>query len=75
MIKGNDEEMERDCQYFVQKTNADRIRAMSDEELAIFLAEVENRRSAAGGGAVWQGLTNTFLWLKQPAEEENGTND
>ena len=38
--------------YKPPMTNADRIRAMSDKELARFLAEVEYRRSAAGGGAI-----------------------
>ena len=51
-------------------TNADRIRAMSDEELARLLAEVENRRSAAGGGAVWKGAAHALQWLQQPAKEE-----
>lgn len=51
-------------------TNADRIRAMSDEELARFLAEVENRRSAAGGGAIWKGAAHAKEWLKQPAKED-----
>lgn len=51
-------------------SNADRIRAMSDEELGRFLATVENRRSAAGGGAIWKGAAHAIDWLKQPAEEE-----
>lgn len=50
------------------QTNADRIRAMSDEKLGRFLAEVENRRSAAGGGAIWKGAAHAIQWLKQPAE-------
>ena len=50
-------------------TNADRIRAMSDEELARFLAGVENRGSAAGGGAIWKGMAHALEWLQQPAEE------
>ena len=50
-------------------TNADRIRSMSDEELAAFLTEVEYRRSAAGGGAKWKIVPNTLAWLHQPAEE------
>ena len=50
-------------------TNADRIRAMSDKELARFLAEVENRRSAAGGGAIWNGMAHALEWLQQPPEE------
>lgn len=51
-------------------TNGDRVRAMSDEELGRFLAAVENRRSAAGGGAFWKGAAHAIEWLKQPAEEE-----
>ena len=50
-------------------TNADRIRAMSDKELARVLAEGEYRRSAAGGGAIWIGMTHALEWLQQPPEE------
>ena len=32
-----DPDIERDCHWFAQKTNADRIRAMTDEELAEWL--------------------------------------
>lgn len=52
-------------------TNADRIRAMSDEELAEFLASVENRRSASGGGAQWCGMAHALKWLQQPAEDDD----
>lgn len=52
-----------------QMTNEDRIRAMSDKELARFLASVENRRSADGGGAQWCGMAHALKWLQQPAEE------
>ena len=57
------------CPHFIQKTNADRIRAMSDEELAEFL----NTR-----GCPSENHSNCFemsckhcweKWLKQPAEE------
>ena len=34
VIDSPDPDMERDCRHFWEKTNADRIRAMSDEELA-----------------------------------------
>ena len=50
-------------------TNADRIRAMSDKELARFLAEVEYRRSAAGGGAIWKGMAHALEWLQTAPEE------
>lgn len=49
----------------IKPTNADHIRSMSDEELARFLAEVENRRSAAGGGAIWCGAAHALDWLRQ----------
>lgn len=34
VIDSPDQDMQRDCQYFCEKTNADRIRAMSDEKMA-----------------------------------------
>lgn len=56
-------------------TNADRIRAMSDEELAEFLAEEAFRIAkpvfdAFGWGVKKQVVCSQKLkWLKQPAEE------
>ena len=50
------------------KTNVDRIRAMSDEELNIFLYEVEvfaDECPCAYGGK------EALAWLQQPAEENN----
>lgn len=35
-----DPDLIRDCQYFRTKTNADRIRAMTDEELAVWLDDM-----------------------------------
>ena len=58
-----------DCENKIV-TNADHIRSMTDEELARFLAEFENRRSAAGGGAVWKGAAHALEWLRQPYKEE-----
>ena len=43
-------------------TNADRIRAMSDEELAMLLYEI-------GYDGGWGALEGTLEWLQQPAEE------
>lgn len=34
VIDSPDQDMQRDCQYFCEKTNADRIRSMTDEQLA-----------------------------------------
>lgn len=56
----------------VPMTNGDRIRAMSDEELARFLAAVEYRRAIDGGGALWCGTENAMEWLQQPVEGGDG---
>lgn len=63
------DEAAADTPYKPPMTNADHIRAMADEELARFLAEVENRRSAAGGGAIWKGAAHALEWLRQPVKE------
>ena len=34
VIDSPDPDMQRDCRYFCEKTNADKIRSMTDEELA-----------------------------------------
>lgn len=64
VIDSPDQDMQRDCQYFCEKTNADRIRAMSDEELSDFLAY-----TWATSARAWQKDTGeTLHWLKQQAE-------
>ena len=58
VIDSPDQDMQRDCQYFCEKTNADRIRAMNDEELANVLREFATKP-----------MQGSFLkWLQQPAE-------
>ncbi len=47
----------------IQMTNADRIRAMSDEELAMCLYEI-------GYDGGWFAPEGTLEWLQQPAEGE-----
>ena len=59
------------------KTNADRIRSMNDEELAIFLCDF---RSCDADEYICEGCkatqycraehVGTLDWLQQPAEEE-----
>lgn len=58
------------------KTNADRIRAMSDEELAEFIRDVSYECQDASWGChcqtcsyPWCSSDQTAEWLKQPAEE------
>ena len=57
VIDSPDQDMQRDCQYFCEKTNADRIRAMNDEELAEFLIDLAD-----------DGNLRIREWLQQPAE-------
>jgi hypothetical protein len=45
-------------------TNADRIRSMSDEELARFLWEQN------GGNRYWKSVEKYLNWLQQPVKEE-----
>lgn len=54
----------KECPHFIQKTNADRIRSMNDEELARFLMDVSM------GLLIDKRIMNVKAWLKQPAEEE-----
>lgn len=46
-------------------TNADRIRAMSDEELCQFIISVHQ------GMLVKKDILNVLYWLQQPAEEDD----
>ena len=53
------------CNAFRNPTNADRIRSMADEELAMCLYEIGYDRG-------WGAPEGTLEWLQQPAEEEAG---
>ena len=76
VIDSPDRDMQRDCQYFCEKTNADRIRAMSDEELAKLIAENAYTGACNDFGIPHQGqcchncerCDAIIKWLKQPAE-------
>ena len=56
-------------------TNADRIRAMSDEELNELFHEIYNAGAEDAVAYEWGQRTNSFEWtmewLKQSAEEDN----
>lgn len=64
------------CGSIVPITNADRIRRMSDEELAEFLAEEQYRIASVVFQACGIGLEKQVIyarrldWLQQPAEED-----
>ena len=54
----------RRCVDCVQMTNADRIRSMNDEELAMLLYEI-------GYDGGWDKPEYALDWLQQPAEEDD----
>ena len=69
IIKTDSEEHYKETQDFARKlidhakpqTNADRIRSMTDEELAMCLYEIGYDRG-------WGAPEGTLEWLQQPAE-------
>ena len=58
-------DMERDCDYYAPMTNADRIRSMTDEELAEFIVNTENHF-----GEEYEGEQSCLSWLQKESEEE-----
>ena len=59
------EDIERECDFYVPMTNADRIRNMTDEELAKWFDTVTKD---VLGGSTWD--KNGWLkWLKAESEE------
>ena len=72
VIDSPDQDMQRDCQYFCENTNDDRIRAMSDEELAweLMLWRCEAAAKYHGIESQYPETQSTILdWLQRPAEE------
>lgn len=72
VIDSPDPDMARDCRHFWEKTNADRIRAMSDEELAweLMTWRVETEAKHQGVESNYPNTLSTILeWLKQPMED------
>ena len=66
IVDSPDPEEARDCNYFREMTNADRIRAMTDEELAKLLC-------CTGWRMIEQ--KECLEWLQQPAGEEDKHED
>ena len=73
VIDSPDPDMQRDCQYFCEKTNAQKIRSMSDDELNELFHEIYNVGAEDAVAYDWGHRQNSFKWtvewLKQPAEE------
>ena len=69
------EENLKECKGHIPMSNADRIRAMSDEELAVLLAHETYRMAKPVFDVCGYGITEEFIfaqrleWLKQTAEK------
>lgn len=74
VIDSPDPDIQRDCQHFCEKTNADRIRSMSDKELNELFHDIYNAGAEDAVAYEWGHRTNSFEWtiewLKQPFEGE-----
>ena len=57
IVDSPDPEEARDCNYFREMTNADKIRSMTDEELAEFLIDLAD-----------DGNLRIREWLQMPAD-------
>ena len=57
------EGIERDCDFYAPMTNADRIRSMTDEELAAFIINFDNRF-----GEEYEGEQSCLAWLQKESE-------
>ena len=73
IVDSPDPEEVRDCNYFREMTNADRIRAMSDKELAEFIKHIKVRAAlckAVKNNDAFEELCSAE-WLQMPAEEDD----
>ena len=72
VIDSPDPDMQRDCQYFCEKTNADCIRSMTDDELNELFHDIYNAGAEDAVAYEWGQRANSFEWtmewLQQPAE-------
>ena len=64
-------DMERDCEYYVPQTNADRIRSMTDEELAevLFGSCIEHMGVEECSHPEEACKSCVLDWLKEESEE------
>ena len=72
VIDSPNPDMQRYCQYFCEKTNADKIRSMNDDELNDLFHEIYNAGAEDAVAYEWGQRTDSFEWtmewLQQPAE-------
>ena len=71
VIDSPNPDMQRDCPNFREKTNADRIRSMNDEELALWICgvyDIEEENGKFINGIIIPGYAPHDIeeWLQQP---------
>ena len=70
VIDSPDPDMQRDCQHFCEKTNADKIRSMTDDELNELFREIYDAGAEDAVAYEWGQRANSFewtiTWLQQP---------
>ena len=75
VIDSPDPDMQRDCQHFCEKTNADKIRSMTDDELNELFSEIYDAGAEDAVSYEWGNRKNSFewtiTWLQQPPKEAN----
>lgn len=64
MADSPDLDIKRDCENYTPMTNADRIRNMTDEELAEFIVNLDNHF-----GEEYEGEQSCLSWLQKESEE------
>lgn len=70
-----DIDMERECVHYKGMTQADRIRSMSDEELAEFIEQIstDNMETISFGTKdykeIWENKETALKWLQSEVEE------
>lgn len=72
VIDSPDTERERDCKYYVVATNADRIRAMNNEELAKFIDHAANPPEVHCIDCKWDVCWKCWKeWLEKEVTDED----
>ena len=65
VIDSPDPDMQRDCQHFREKTNADSIRSMTDDELNDLFHDIYNAGVDDAVEYEWGHRTNSFEWTME----------
>ena len=69
VLDSPDPEIERDCPFYRTETNGDKIRAMTDEELARLLCTAMTCDECPRSDGCYKGHHGWLNWLKQEVEE------